>query len=104
MTESFTRIDPGDELGKKLQFTKDKFRGYLTLVDNTVYISAIESRKPGRHNLTYLFNRITSLGYTIKVPSPFPKMESIVRTKGFVRTTEYSPELQVDIDVWVKEP
>jgi len=101
--ESFTVIEPGSELGKRLKFTKDKFSGYLSLKDNEVWISAIISRKPGCHNLTHLFNRILKLGYVIKVPQPFPHMEAIVKAKGFVRTSEYWDQAGGDIDVWVKK-
>lgn len=98
----FEVINPGSELGKKLKFTKDKFSGYLCLKDNTIWISAIISKKPGQHNLTHLFNRILKLGYDIKVPNPFPKMEAIVKAKDFRRTRETWEELNEDIDVWVK--
>jgi len=101
--ESFTVIEPGSDLGKRLKFTKDKFTGYLCLKDNEVWISAIVSHKPGKHNLTHLFNRILKLGYVIKVPQPFPHMEAIVKAKGFVRTSEYWDKADSDIDVWVKQ-
>ena len=99
----FEVIHPGSVFGKKLKFTENKFSGYICLQDNTIWISAIMSVKPGKGNLTRLFNRILKLGYEIKVPQPFPKMEEIVKAKGFIKTTEYFEQAGEDIDVWVKE-
>ena len=98
----FDVIHPGSVFGTKLKFTENKFGGYLCLQDKTIWISAIISKNPGQHNLTHLFNRILKLGYEIKVPSPFPKMEEIVKAKGFVRTIEHWEETGEDIDVWCK--
>ena len=98
----FDVIRPDSVLGTKLKFTENKFSGYLCLQDKTIWISAIISKKPGQHNLTHLFNRILKLGYEIKVPQPFPKMEEIVKAKGFVKTREHWEQVGEDIDVWVK--
>ena len=98
----FEVIHPGSVFGTKLKFTEDKFSGYICLQDKTIWISAIMSVKPGKGNLTRLFNRILKLGYEIKVPQPFPKMEEIVKAKGFIKTTEYFEQAGEDIDVWVK--
>ena len=95
-------IHPGSVFGTKLKFTEDKFSGYICLQDKTIWISAIMSVKPGKGNLTRLFNRILKLGYEIKVPQPFPKMEEIVKSKGFIKTREHWEELGEDIDVWCK--
>ena len=98
----FEVIQPGSVFGTKLKFTKNKFGGYICLEDNTIWISAIISKKPGQHNLTHLFNRILKLGYEIKVPQPFPNMEDIVKAKGFTKTVEHWDKIGEDIDVWVK--
>jgi hypothetical protein len=42
------------------------------------------------------------LGYDIKVPNPFQKMEAICKAKDFTKTTEHWDEMGEDIDVWVK--
>ena len=95
-------IHPDSELGNKMGFTEELFGGYLCLQDNTVWVSAILSKNPGKHNLTKLFNQIHNLGYQIKVPQPFPRMEAIVKAKGFLKTTERWEEMGATIDVWVK--
>jgi hypothetical protein len=101
--DEFEVIHPDSEMGKKLGFTKKNFSGYLSLQDNTIWISAIISLNPGKHNLSHLFDKILKEGYSIKVPQPFPKMESIVKKKGFVRTTEMWEEMGTDTEVWIKE-
>jgi len=98
----FEVIHPDSELGKKFGFTKKKFSGYLSLQDGTIWISAITSLNPGKHNLTHLFDSILKAGYDLKVPQPFPKMESIIQKKGFVRTREHWEQVGEDIDVWCK--
>ena len=83
-------------------FTSDKFDGWLWLKDGYVYISFIISLKPNQGNLAGLFSQISSLGYGIKVPTPFAKMKAILTTHAFHKTKEYSNEMHDDVEVWVK--
>lgn len=89
------------ELGKKIGFTSDKFKGYLWIKENDVFISAILSLHEGKGNLNRLFSKIEELGYNIKVPVPLGKMRSILLKKGFSKTTEVC-ELRGEVDVWGK--
>jgi len=50
-----------------------------------------------------LFKRIQQLGYGIKVPTPFARMQAIVESYGFCKTSEYSKDFGGNVEVWVKE-
>jgi hypothetical protein len=96
-------IEPSSPRGKKLGFVKTKFRGCLSEEGDTIWISAIESIFKGRGDFSKLVKRIHSLGYRIKVPSPFPRMEAICVHLGFLNTTELFPEMGERITVMVLE-
>lgn len=89
------------EIGKKLGFTSDLFKGYLWIKGNDIFISAIMSLHEGKGNLNNLFNKIEELGYNIKVPVPLGKMRSILLKKGFSQGTEFC-DLRGKVDVWEK--
>jgi len=97
-------IELDSELGKWLGFTSDKFSGYLWKVGDEIYISFIVSEKPNQGNLNKLFESIWSHGWTVKIPTPFLRMESICRRKGFEHTVEFDPHSGDYINVWVKKP
>jgi len=97
-------ITPGDELGNELGFTKELFSGYIAKEGDYIWISAIISLQKNRHHLSHLFDKINSKGMIIKVPNPFPHMEEICKAKGFIKTVEHFPEMEEDIDVWVRVP
>ena len=106
MTDEFC-IDVDSEWGNKLGFTSDKFMGYLFHVGDYITISFIESKDRGKGNLSKLFDRIEELGFGIRVPTPFPLMEHIIKKKGFNRAmVPFAPEHGINelVDVWVKEP
>lgn len=97
-------IEPDTEFAKEIGFTSDKFVGisYLWKIKEYVYISCIKSINPGQGNLTSHFNAIQQKGFSIKVPSPFPLMESICKQKGFKKTLERNDIHNVgDVEVWV---
>lgn len=96
--------EPGDPRVKRFGWTKSKFRGYLSIEDNTIWISAVWSKQMGKGNYSRLVKNILKAGYTIKVPSPFPRMVEICKHLGFVRTVEHFPQMDEDIEVWVKVP
>lgn len=87
----------------EIGFTCDKFEGYLWKVGDYIYISLIKSLNPGHRDLSTLFNSILKKGYGIKVPTPFPRMESICKRKGFKLTTEPHKEYNETVDVWILE-
>ena len=89
-------------LAKEIGFTPDKFEGWLGLKDGYIYISFIISKQRGKGNLSKLFDKILSLGYGIKVPTPFASMEEICRKKGFRKIIEHDRRMG-NVEVWVKE-
>jgi len=64
-------------------------------------ISMVISKKPGRGNLSALFDQIESLGFTVAVPTPLGAMCAILENKGFVQTVEVD-KLIGPVEVWVK--
>ncbi len=86
---------------KLLGFTSDKFEGWLWRKGNNIMISFIVSLKPGRGNLSKLFERIWAQGHLVKVPTPCARMRAILRKKGFKQTQEHDDILDL-VEVWVK--
>lgn len=98
-------INTDSDSGKLLGFTSDLFEGYLWKKDKDIYVSFIISKKQGKGNLRRLFDNILKAGYNIKVPTPFPRMEKILRKLGFKPTFE-SDENYCDgesVVVWLKQ-
>jgi len=93
--------DPGDPRVKKFGWIKSKFQGYLSIEDNIIWISAIQSKQMGKGNYSRLVKKIHKAGFIIKVPSPFPRMESICQHLGFTKTEEFFPEIGETIKVYV---
>ena len=87
----------------KFGFTSDKFMGWLWKTGRYITISMIGSLKENQGNLSSLFDNILNKGYGIKVPTPFPKMQSIIEAKGFKQTYEYWKEVGEDIEIWTLE-
>jgi hypothetical protein len=96
--------DPGDPRVEKYGWTGSNFRGYLSMMDQTIWISAVYSLNPKKGNLSRLIRSIHAAGYQIKVPSPFPHMVQICEHLGFRETIEHFPEAEEDIIVYVLEP
>ena len=93
--------DPGDPRVRKFGWTKIKFRGYLSIIDQTIWISAVHSLQPGKKNLSKLIRNLNRAGYQIKVPGPFPRMIEICKHLGFTNRPEEFPEMGEMIDVYV---
>jgi len=96
--------EPGDPRVKKYGWQRSKFRGYLSIVEKTIWISAVYSLQPGKGNLSRLIRNLHKAGFTIKVPQPFPKMTEICKHLGMVNEPEYFPEMGEVIDVYVLNP
>ena len=102
MKEGVIELDT--EFAKEIGFTSDKFEGFLWKVGDCIYISCIKSINRKQGNLSTLFSTIQEKGFGIKVPSPFPLMESICKQKGFKKTVEYDDIHNVgNVDVWMLE-
>lgn len=94
-------IDTDSAAGKELGFTSDLFEGWLWKNGQTIYISFIISNDPGKGNLSRLFDAIEQRGFKIAVPTPFDRMQAILKRKGFLPSYEYDGEGE-DIEVWRK--
>ena len=94
-------IELGTKAGDELGFTSDKFMdgSYLWKVGDYIYISVVKLRERGKGYLSTLFANILSAGYGIKVPTPLPLMEKILKEKEFRKIAEYSE----NVEVWAKE-
>ena len=99
--EGIIKLDT--EFAKTIGFTSDKFMdlSYLSQKGDYIYISMIESVQKGKGYLSELFDAITTKGYGIKVPTPFPVMEAILIRKGFSKTIEHSEQMG-NVEVYVK--
>ncbi len=94
------------ERGRIFGFTSDKFTevSYLWKNGKYIYISFIESQIQNKGFFRELCQQIQRLGYGIKVPTPFPKMELILREQKYRKTKEFFKEAKEWCEVWVKEP
>ena len=94
-------ITPDSEQGRALGFTSDRFDGWLWEDGKRMWVSFIVSLQEGKGHLSQLFQAIESAGYYIAVPTPFPRMESILKRKGFVPHIEAS-SMDDPVEVWTK--
>ena len=97
------RILPGSSFGMKIGFTFDKFDGWLWHEPPFIVISFIESRNPGRGNLSQLFKTIQESGFRIRVPTPLGRMVSILEKKGFTPSL-IEDETFGSVEVWDSPP
>lgn len=88
----------GSESAQILGFTSDKFGGYLWKDGNAIIISLITSHVKG--NFKSLIERIRSLGFAVKIPTPLGRMEQIVIKNGYRHEIEIS-ELGLFVDMWI---
>jgi hypothetical protein len=117
-TTSVTRIEVDSELGKKIGLTSkvfvpsdqfgigDHFGTLLFRKGNCMYIQDVEVWNKKQGHLNRLLHTLWNLGFTIKVPNPFPLMEKILEKKGFAKIDELNPGFSpptFDV-VMVKEP
>lgn len=105
MKDGMIKVD--SDYGKELGFTSDKwsFSGsWLWKKGDKIYFSMMTGLKQGQGNLSKLMNECWKRGYTIKVPTPFAKMEAILIKKGFEKTKEYDEKFEDYCEVWIKKP
>lgn len=82
------KIELDSPFAQKIGFTSGKFFGWLWRKGNVIYISFIESKHESQGNFRELIKNINDKGFTIKVPTPFPKMEEICKRLGFIHKIE----------------
>ena len=104
MSESDSIINPDDPFARELEFTSDRFFGYLgRFGDDIITIPVIRSLQPGQGNFSRLLQAIEDKGFTIHVATPSPLMEQILLRKGFVPIVVHDPKLG-DVNVLEKKP
>ncbi len=83
MDDGIINIDT--DRAKEFLFTSADFEKatYLWKVDDTIMISFVISKYPGKGNFGNLLKNITAKGYFIAVPTPSNRMVSILEKKGF---------------------
>ena len=90
-----------------IELNKDLFDGYISEVDDGVFISAIKSLNQGQGDFSKLLIRLMNKYNWIKVPTPSNQMIKILVRKGFIIKKEFFPEpfnCVGDIMFWEKTP
>ena len=96
-------IEIDSDKAKKYGFTSDKFFGWLWAKNNSIIISFIESKYPGKGNFRALVNNILNHNLSVEIPTPLGKMQKIVRENGFKQKFVQDPEMGM-VEVWIKSP
>ena len=98
-------ITVDSEVGKELTFTSERFdpRSYLCRVDGTVYVSHIHTTEMGKGYFGQLVRSIWDKGLIVKVPSPYQRMEKILRHYGARPTIEFDLRMG-PCEVWILPP
>lgn len=96
-------IELDTDLAQSIGFTSDLFSGWLWLSGDSIYISTIESKHPGRGNFSKLIKAIHAMKLTVKIPTALGLMEKIAEKKGFTKQTEHTSEMG-PVEVWVLGP
>ncbi len=94
-------IDAGSDEANKIGFTSDLFEGYIYMNCNEVIISLVESIQPRRGNLSRFVSDLIKAGFTVKIPTPLPKMLQFVKKHGFKKTDVIDPTMG-RVEVWTK--
>jgi hypothetical protein len=95
---------PGDPRVNKYGWKLSQFSGFLSLDGNTIWISVVESRRPGCGHFSKMIRKLHAAGFTIKVPRPTDHMNAICEHLGFVRTEEIGDIAGTSIAVWIMHP
>lgn len=103
-------VIPDDAFATLFGFSSLNFDGYLWKDGNDVWVPVITSKHPGHGNLSQLFRSIVSHGYKVLVPTPFGRMQSILKHLEFkkeVRPWVSSPhpmeEKSFNVKEWIWE-
>lgn len=89
-------IELGSPFAAELGFVKEKFTGYLWKRGEMILISFVTSKQPNKGHFSGLLKTIWDKGFSVGVPTPLGKMQSILEKKGF------QPYRDEDCILWVK--
>lgn len=91
---------------KMIKLNEELFDGYLSEVDDGIWISAITSKKPGNRNFSKLITQLKEKYNWIKIPTPSNMIIKIAKHLGFVMKEEWFGEPFNEIGIlmyWEKE-
>jgi len=94
-------IDVDSEVGKVFGLTSDKWNAKFTWLwysNGYIYFSCLAAMEPGKGSLSKLIEKVTELGFPIKIPTPLGIYVASLEKRGFVKG--FSEEGQ---EVWTKE-
>lgn len=77
-------IELDTPFAKELGFTSDRFDGWLWQKGDVLIVSFIISKQPGKGYFGRLIDEIKEKGFSIQVPTPSARMETILKARGFV--------------------
>jgi hypothetical protein len=103
--ESDGIILPDSYWGKRLGFTSKRWdeNSWLWKDGEYIIISMVIAKEPGKGHFGSLCRRILQLGYGIRVPTAFPRMEAIVKRHGFQPAKVEDPIMGM-VELWEKGP
>ena len=82
---------------------KDGKNSWLWKDGEYIIISMVIAKEPGKGHFGSLCRRILQLGYGIRVPTAFSRMEAIVKAHGF-RSAKVDDPLMGTVELWEKGP
>lgn len=96
-------IELDSDFAKQIGFNSALFKesSYLWGDNDRIIISMIESRVPGKGAFRALLKACGYLGFKVAVPTPLPRMRTILEHYGFEETIEES-DIFGAVDVWIK--
>ena len=80
------------EKGVKINLDESLFNGYLSETEDSVWVSAIESKKIGNGDFSRLIKQLKEKYKWIKIPTPSNMMIEIAEHLGFIKKEEWFGE------------
>lgn len=77
---------------KIIDLDPDLFEGYLSEIDNGVWISHIKAKNIGRGDFSRLIKTLKEKYIYIRIPTPSSMMKEIAKHLGFIEIKEYFGE------------
>ena len=95
-------IELDTPFARSIGFTSDKFSGWLWKVNDVICISMITSIEEGKGHFGKLCKDLLRNGFTVQIPTPLGRMESIVRKNGYKMKIVpfHPPEIMEPVEVW----
>ena len=75
-----------------ITLNENLFKGYISEVEDGVWISAIKSKNIGNGDFSKLIKQLKKRYNWIKIPTPSDKMVKVSRHFGFIMKKEYFKE------------